>query len=611
MTTLRAVPFALILSLAAVGAAHAEVAAWVDNRNVAEGVPFFLWVEASGTSVEEPILPSVPGLTIDERPRTVSDSFSFAGTKASKKIKRGYIAQAEREGSITIPRITVRIDGKEEFSQEIVLNVGAGQSNTGRGPASNPSTADDPTDRRPGEPTPSGAGDNQTRRDPTWEDLVFVTSDVDKETYYLGERVELTIRLWTIDHYGVDVFAYRGQNIRFPTSEGFYATDIKELRQDREERRGLTYKVMGYRQYLYPTRTGTLTIGSYHWEGRARARTVQGIRPKEYVLDTPAIEIEVLPLPPRPENFSGAVGTFRIDAAIEAEELLQGVQTELVVKLSGDGNPDAMGEPVMEKIEGAYIGEPEIALRSADAEGEIVEKLFTYTVVPLNEGELTIPPLEYVYFDPEAGEYRTERAGPFRWNVLPSPEQEQRMVVSDGLNLQEQRVHVLGRDINPIVRGPIRLSRAGGTSPVFVTVAVLPAALYVMFALYTVRRNRFEQDVAYARSYHARSKGQKLLREVRNEPEPTDALYRAVSGVVADAFNVPAAGLTSSDARRLLEDGGVSAECRENILKVMKSCERARYGTTELSQGELKALVDAASQEIDRLDAEMKRTRKR
>lgn len=587
-----------LLGLAAAPAfSEGEVRAWVDSAEVIENSEFFLWIWASGVSVQDPTMPRVDGLIISRSPRRRSDSFGFKNGATTKEIQHGYIVRATKLGAITIPPIAVTIGGKTLFTKEIVINV---------------SETPQPQVRQT---TPSSQGglasqSSAAPRAPTWDDLVFITSKLDKTEYYLGERVTLTLDLWRIEHDGIEVSSYRGANIRYPSSEGFYAADMREGPRQFRRREDWLYEVTGYRQDLYPTHTGELTIGHYHWEGIARARTTRGLMHKDYSLDTPELEITIKPLPPRPPNFSGAVGEFQLRAELNDREFLQGIPTKLLLNLSGKGNPDALGEPRFPKIDQAYVAEPETKVRPANGVEGGVEKIFAYTIIPLEPGNITIPRIEYVYFNPNEGKFVTASVGPFTLDVLPSPEQEQRMIVAEGLDLEDQQVRLLAQDINPPTGHRGSLTRTNPSPITLPALAAAPVIGYSVLALVMVRRRRFENDVAYARSYHAKSKGQKQLRQVLDDPEPADALFRAVTGFIADIFNVAQAGLTSNEIEQLLCESLVDPRCADNLLKVLKACERSRYASTTLSDMEIKALLEGAMAEIDRLALHQKEKKK-
>jgi hypothetical protein len=84
--------------------------------------------------------------------------------------------------------------------------------------------------------------------------------------------------------------------------------------------------------------------------------------------------------------------------------------------------------------------------------------------------------------------------------------------------------------------------------------------------------------------------------------DASDSMYRAVLGFVADLYDVTEAGLTSADAKRLLETHHASPDSRDTLVKVLRACERRRYGGAPLSKNEIGALRQGAERAIEVLD---------
>lgn len=591
------VPVVAVIFVAVTSAvAEPSVRASVDRTTVSVGRTFVLSIEASGDSVGIPAIPDIDGIEIDKRPPRTSSSTQISMINGQSSIVRtiqyGYYARATRAGMLTIPAISVEVDGQMLSTQPILLTVTNPQQ---------PATPD--TGARGGTATPHSPRNSD---DLTWEDVAIIESDVDKREVFQGEPVQLTLSLWRLRLAGLQVGMYRGQDIRPPSSEGFYATPLQPSRMTRE-RNGYTYEVSQYTQTLYPTATGDLRIGAWKWEGIG----AYGFREQPLSLETPAIDIKVKPLPEQPSEFSGAVGAFTITAQLSKTEALQGVPITLTIRVSGRGNPDAIGIPPVPKLEHAYIADPTKDTQSIETpDGIGVEKSFTYTITPLEPGDLVIPSVSFCYFDPVAATYKTENTQAFTVHVLPSAEAIPARVAAAPPDTQAT-VDLVGEDIQPIITdvGALRPSkRSGVVAPL---AAGVPVFVYSGLALYMRRKRRFENDAGFARGYRAKSRAQKRLRSVSTAKEPSEELYRAVTGFVADEFNVPASGMTSSDVEQLLGSRGIENDLVESFRKILRACERARYASAQLSADEIGALVQAAGQAMDRLDSVARRSSKK
>ncbi len=579
-------------------AAIAEVTARLDSTSVRVGAPFLLFIDARGGEVGEPQLPQVDGLTFDPTPRRRSDSFSFSTGSGRTTIKqRGYVGRAERAGTFQIPPIAVEIDGAMQTSSALTLT------------ASGASDVPAPPPRQPGPPPPPGQ-----MKEPTFDDLVFLQSKVNKDSVYAGEQLTLDLELWVLDMMGTAVEELPVEGNPWPSTQGFYAVPQQPQRvgEGPRPKDGLNYNVISFRQTLFPTTSGDLEIGPWRWNGMGRARTSIGYQRRDFALTTPALHIHVKPLPPQPAGFSGAVGLFDVDASLSSTNLVQGVPVQFTVRVRGEGNPDAIGDPELPKAQGLSISEPDRKVTpSSDPSSTVVEKNFVYSLTASQAGVITLPAFNYIYFDPEVGDYVQKTFGPYTLNVSAAADEQLHVIEAAPLpRAADNEVTVLGKDIQPNADtlGVLRPVDSG-TARRAVTWSMPPIA-YLAFALYARRRQRFEQDAGFVRAHRARSQGRKRIEAARDAEEPADALFRATTGFVADLLNVPEGGITSGDVERLLRERGIESETAALFRRVLRECERARYAAADLSAAEVEALIEAAQDAAAALEAQRKGARR-
>lgn len=579
---------ASLVVLTAYAAAEPSIKAYANRTAVAKNSSFVLTVELSGTEIGDIVMPEMDGINVNGAPRSTESSMQFQmvnGRVTSSYTQQfRYMCQATRAGKLTIPPLSVTIDGQTLTTSPIVITV----SEEGAAP--------------PAEPAQPAGGNPGAPRDPTWDDVAFIEMNVNKREAYLGEPIQLTLDFGRLALGRVQVSPQN--KLSYPAAEGFYVSPSDQRREQRD-RNGFSYEVTQFLLALYPTRTGELRIDEWQVEVAAG----YGFNWQNVMLTAPSITVNVLDLPERPANFSGAVGAFTVQAAFSDDEVIQGTPVRLTVTVSGRGNPDAVGAPVLPKLPNTHVSDPENEVKPLAAQGPLaMEKTFVYSVTPLEPGPLDVPPIEFCYFEPDAKEYRTIKAGPFKLNVLKSAESGARtMVTGTPAPSAQGAVDIVGDDILASIAEPGRLhphSAAAGMAPV---VAVAPVAAYTALALYLRRRRRFERDTVYARGYYARSKTDKRLRTVLQSPQPTEALFKAVSDYIADKLNATAGGMTSGDARQALEARGVSADVVETFVRILRACERAQYASQGLSPDEASALVEAALVAVDKLEQELKK----
>ena len=128
------------------------------------------------------------------------------------------------------------------------------------------------------------------------------------------------------------------------------------------------------------------------------------------VPDAPA-SIDVRPLPPSPSGFTGAVGDFRLASKIVPREVRAGEPITWTVELSGSGNwPEIRGLPSREAPRDFQVIQPKP--KRTQPAGKLFEGTLSEDVVlvPTKPGTYVLPPLEFTYFDPKSGSYKTIEA---------------------------------------------------------------------------------------------------------------------------------------------------------------------------------------------------------
>lgn len=586
-----------ILATAQSALAEPEVTAFVDTASVSVGQIFALTISATGGSIEDIALPECEGIEFNARPSSsisIQQQIVNGRVQASQKHELIYSAWTTREGTLQIPPVTVLVEGREFLTKAIVIRSKDAKATVAR-PRGTPRAA------ASGQTTQAEVATDQN---PTLEDILLVETEVNKHEAYQGEAIALTLRILQLDNPNAAASYEGGRGISLPSTEGFYQGPVFEART-RGVRNGWDYRIHEIKQSLFPTESGVLSIGAWTWTGRVRGY-VGGRVPQELRVQpqSPPIEIQVKPLPPSPPGFSGAVGRFTLEVALGQEDLLQGVPVPLAVQITGWGNPNAIGLPLLPRLEWAHLSAPEIEVQHLEEEKDWshVRKTYTYSLTPLGEGIQSLPPIEHVYFSPGAGKYETSSTSEIPVEVRSTGQHEDMVVVGGVGRGARGDVEILGDDLMPIL-GEATLSRPTPIHPVTGGIAFfLPPAGFVLFAGFMRHRRRLEEDEAYARTYFARARSQKRLGQVLSAKDPGEELYRVLSEYLADKFNVNGAGMTSHDARVLLEKHAIDTDLTESLVKVLRTCERKRYGGVALQAAEVQPLIDGVTQAMDRLE---------
>ncbi|HXT20780.1 MAG TPA: BatD family protein [Thermoanaerobaculia bacterium] len=123
-----------------------------------------------------------------------------------------------------------------------------------------------------------------------------------------------------------------------------------------------------------------------------------------------ALEVAVQALPAKPAAFSGAVGQLQARVRLEPGLVPAGEATVLTAELTGSGNLSGLPDPKLPPLPGVQVSPPQESSR-LKVNGTRVDstRSWTWTLVPQRAGRWSVPAIEWVTFDPQAGAYRTLR----------------------------------------------------------------------------------------------------------------------------------------------------------------------------------------------------------
>ena len=170
---------------------------------------------------------------------------------------------------------------------------------------------------------------------------------------------------------------------------------------------------------LFPQKSGQITIPSGRLEmvfsvpsGRS-VTTFFGSQ--ELMVDvnktlvTNPVVINVKPLPAnRPASFANAVGTFTMKPNINTTQLRANEAISLRLEISGTGNMKLISNPDVEFPSNFEVYDPTVTnALNVTSNGLTGIRTIEYMAIPRYEGNYTIPPVEFSYFDINTNSYKT------------------------------------------------------------------------------------------------------------------------------------------------------------------------------------------------------------
>ncbi len=302
-------------------------------------------------------------------------------------------------------------------------------------------------------------------------------------------------------------------------------------------------------------------------------------------LSSESLKLRVLPLPAegRPEDFSGLVGTFRIDSKLAPSEIKAGESATLTVSLAGRGNVNRIPDLKVHELSWAkvYTDEPVLKTRSGD-KGQEGAKTMKWAVVPSKEGLFEIPPLSVSYFDTGVHEYRTIKSLLHKLEVRPREKGEALVQRAPDKPKTvkgpiKKEIQELGHDILPVHTSIKNLSTGfqvhpGG--PFFWLIIFIPLFAYAVAFLGLRFREKSAASLAASRAKRA---AKELARQCNDKGLLFSELSQAIRNYVNDRFGLSLGSLTPEEAEVILKERGVSHKTIQEFKGHVQRIEDAVY----------------------------------
>ena len=572
--TLRILPILLLLA-SGLFADNVRFTASVSKSQVATGeefeVSFSVNSNADGFNP-----PSFNGFQVLGGPNVSSSMTSINGSM-SASTTYSYYLMGVKEGNYTIGPASIVVNGRSYRTNVVRIKVVKGRPVPQVSTGSAPSAGDD---------------DIAVSRPAKLANSLFLRAVVDKSKVYQGEQITLSYKLYT----RVSIVA--SQLDKLPDLNGFWSEEIpndnKNVEWKVETYKGQQYHVAVVKQsVLFPDHAGDLKIEpvemTFVVRQQAPAKTLmdeffgtyEDVKYK--VKSLPAIvHVRPLPLNGKPADFNGAVGKFNIQAAVDKKELKANESLTYSLKITGSGNlkllkaPDISFPPDFEKYD------PKITdAITTQPSGVSGTRTYSYLTIPRNEGDFTIPPLRFTYFDPVSGKYETASAPPFKIKVNKGTGNGNVVYSYDQRDLK-----LLNKDIGYIKTDDSNLDLEDedfyGSTLFYILLAAGPLLLAAAF-IYRKRMEEQNSDPVLVRNRKAAKLAATHLASAERQLASSNAkafyeeLSRGLYGYLSHKLDIPPARLNAEAIVAALQSRHLDEVFVRDLKETLDLCEMARF----------------------------------
>lgn len=411
----------------------------------------------------------------------------------------------------------------------------------------------------------------------------YLEASVDNLAPYLGEQVLYIFRFYR----AIEPLGRINPDI-LPDFVGFWNSNEFQRVTSLAEVNGRTYQVITQFQPIFPTTTGELTIEP--------AQLEMG----NLTLVSEAVTLNVRPLPePAPDNFSGAVGQFEILAAAEPTNVEVGESVMLRAMVRGAGNIDTLPEPTLPELEGWRNFENQSGV-SKEFSNNVIQGARTYErfLIPSEPGNVLLPAIEYVYFNPQTEQYETSVTDAFALTVVGTADSAAESTTlteeeSSAIALQPQKVTP-----NRLVRNSWRLTH----NTMFWLLWLLPLLMVVGDKLLRIRESRVQQIEEERKRSNAIRFAQQALKAARIDKaqRADEAAERILTTYLKDKYNQAFAGMSQVSRAEALRVHNVRESRIRWVNHIYEQVQQTRYGFDAPERGKLLDEVDQVIRQMER-----------
>ncbi|MDC0570473.1 BatD family protein [Flavobacteriaceae bacterium] len=448
---------------------------------------------------------------------------------------------------------------------------------------------------------------------------IHLVAEVSTTNPYLNEPVGVIYKLYVAENTGVRNWS----ELDSPRYNDFWSQNVEVKRQNVKEGK---YKGENYRYVvlkktvLYPQKTGKLSIEpltlDVSVEVPSKRRDVFGrlmmtTTNRTVTAGKRTIDVKPLPSNGKPNDFSGAVGSFEFNITSNKNTLKATEAFDLKLEISGKGNLKLFKLPKPNLPSALEVYEPEhsekVSTSLSGMRGSISD---TYTIVPNAQGRYPIPTVSFSYFDLNTETYKTLTSNELVVSVTEGP----------GLNsnentaseeVQKTNVTTLSKQFSSFKSNgdlkPITETKFYNTS-LFWWLFLGPLLLIPLVIVITQKQGKRALDVEGNKIRKTNKLARKYLSSSKKAIGEKETFYvaleRALHNYLKSRLKIETSDFSKEKIDHLLTKKEVQRETISQFLGVLKSCELARY--TPLGVADMEHDYQKAVETINTLDKQLK-----
>lgn len=503
-----------------------------------------------------------------------------------------YILLPTRRGNVNIDQASIEINGQVYKTSPVKINVTA--------PIDIPKNPQD---------APQISAD----------EAIHLVAEVSKESPYINEPITVVYKLYF--SYNIGITNWR--ELDKPKYKDFWSQniDIKQLKVEEGTYKGEKVRsVVLKKAVLYPQKSGKLAIEPLSMDIDLEIPThrrnffgqyLTTQSSKRVSAGAKVINVKALPEKGRPDDFTGAVGSFKFEAKPSKTTLKYGESLDLKVTVSGTGNMKLfdLPKPVVPTALEMYdpVRKENVNTPLSGMNGSITD---SYTIIPQFKGDYPIKPMSFSYFDLQSRSYKTIVSPEIIIKVLDGPESTEAVANQDsGQGLTKKAITASSKfefiKLKTVLK-PIKEEDFFGSNW-FYTLLAIPFLVIPILMIFRRKKEARDSDVKGNKIRLSNKLAKKYLSEAKKQLQNKELFYialeKALHNFLKAKLNIETSEMSKDTIRTILLERNANEQTIAEFIKLIENCEFARYAPS--SSGAIQSDFDKAVGLISELEKQI------
>ena len=419
------------------------------------------------------------------------------------------------------------------------------------------------------------------------DENLYLIADVSKGNPYVNEPTTVVYKLY-FANIGISNFRELGK----PKYNDFWSQniEIKQLLAEEGIFKGQNYRYIILKKVvLYPQKSGRLKIEPLSLEIDVQlpsnrrdvfGRMVLTETTKKVSAGAKIINVKPLPEAGKPEDFSGAVGSFDFKVTPSKTTLKHDESLDLVVSVSGKGNlklfslPKPVVPNALEMYEAVHSEQVNTPLS-----GMAGKSSDSYSIIPQYRGNYPIKPIKFTYFDLDTKSYKTLSSPEIIINVIDGPSPTDVVVASSNKNKGDQAEQFKFIKLKSKLLSMDTKDFFG--SNLFFGLFFFPFLMLPLIVLFKKKKEAIDGDVTGNRIRMNNKLAKKYLSEAKKQINNKELFYialeKAMHNFLKAKLHIETSEMSKDNIQELLLSRNANPEAVNDFIALTENCEIARY----------------------------------